>query len=645
MRKLFIVFAAIIAVLGAQAQRNCGSMEVLERLKTEDPSYAAKMGEIEEHTAEFVRNHQGSTEAVITIPVVIHLLYNTSVQNITDAQILSQMDVLNEDFRLLNADNVNTPSVFAGLKADCEINFVLAKRDPNGNATTGIIRKSTTVTSWSSNDYVKYSSRGGDDAWPAGSYLNIWVCNLGGGLLGYAQFPGGSAITDGVVVGYQYFGRTGTLSAPFNKGRTATHEVGHWLNLRHIWGDANCGNDLVDDTPTQQTSNYGCPTHPKVTCQNVNGDLFMNYMDYSDDACMYMFTAKQKLRMQAVLAAGGSRATLATSLGGTAPTGGTTCSAPNGLTSSNVANTTATLNWNSTGAASYNVQYKLATATTWTTASTTATSLALTGLTAGTSYQFQVQSVCTGGTTSAYSATVTFSTLSSTGCGVDAFESNNTAATANAVSVSATVAGVRNGLICPAGDIDWFKFNTLSTAKNIKVTLTNLPADYDIYLYRSTSTTKVLKSSVKTGTTSESLSLNNGTVGTYLVKVQGYNNATNASGQYTLTIQIGSATFRMNQDGTQQTISGSDEESLNNVNIYPNPANSMVNLEFNATQAGQAQIRFIDQMGRVAQTYYQTTTAGNNLMNLDINAVPAGVYFVQMISNEQTITKRLVISH
>ena len=152
MKKLFIVFAAIIAVLGAQAQRNCGSMEVLERLKTQDPTYAAKMGEIEEHTAEFVRNHQGSTEAVINIPVVIHVLYNTAVQNITDAQILSQIAVLNEDFRLLNADNVNTPSVFAGLKADCEINFVLAKRDPNGNATTGIIRKSTTVTSWSSND-------------------------------------------------------------------------------------------------------------------------------------------------------------------------------------------------------------------------------------------------------------------------------------------------------------------------------------------------------------------------------------------------------------------------------------------------------------------------------------------------------------
>jgi hypothetical protein len=228
---------------------------------------------------------------------------------------------------------------------------------------------------------------------------------------------------------------------------------------------------------------------------------------------------------------------------------------------------------------------------------------------------------------------------------VDAYESNNTAATAKAVTVSSTVAGTRNGLICPAGDLDWFSFTNTSAAKNIKVTLTNLPADYDIYLYKSTNTTTSVMSSINTGTTSESIAYNKGTVGTYLVKVQGYNNATNASGQYTLTIQIGSTTFRMNQDGTQQTISGSTEESLSNVNIYPNPANSMVNLEFNATQSGQAQIRFIDQMGRVAQTYYQTTTAGNNLMNLDINSVPAGVYFVQMISNEQTITKRLVISH
>ena len=202
---------------------------------------------------------------MITIPVVVHVLYNNAIQNISDAQVNSQIDVLNEDFRKLNLDISNLPNVFSALAADCQIQFCLAKRDPNGNATNGIVRKSTTITSFSSNDNIKRSANGGSDPWNTSQYLNIWSGNLGGGLLGYAQFPGGAAATDGVVLLYNTVGRVGTLMAPYNKGRTATHEVGHWLNLRHIWGDANCGSDLVNDTPTQQTSNFGCPTFPRVT--------------------------------------------------------------------------------------------------------------------------------------------------------------------------------------------------------------------------------------------------------------------------------------------------------------------------------------------------------------------------------------------
>ncbi|RYF77048.1 MAG: zinc metalloprotease, partial [Cytophagaceae bacterium] len=140
--------------------------------------------------------------------------------------------------------------------------------------------------------------------------LNIWICNIGGGILGYAQFPGGSAATDGVVIGPQYFGNTGYVAAPYDKGRTATHEIGHWLNLRHIWGDASCGNDLVADTPTQQTANYGCPSFPHVTCGNgANGDMYMNYMDYTNDPCMYMFTNGQTTRSRALFASDGVRNT------------------------------------------------------------------------------------------------------------------------------------------------------------------------------------------------------------------------------------------------------------------------------------------------------------------------------------------------
>jgi len=187
------------------------------------------------------------------------------------------------------------PAAFSGITADVQIEFCLAQRTPAGLSTNGIVRKSTTVTSFSSNDNVKRTANGGDDAWDATKYLNIWVCNLGGGLLGYAQFPGGAVSTDGVVINHTAFGNTGTATAPYGLGRTATHEVGHWLNLRHIWGDASCGSDLVSDTPTQQTSNYGCPTYPRVTCSNgPAGDMFMNYMDYTNDACMYAFTNGQK---------------------------------------------------------------------------------------------------------------------------------------------------------------------------------------------------------------------------------------------------------------------------------------------------------------------------------------------------------------
>ena len=152
---------------------------------------------------------------------------------------------------------------------------------------------------------MKSSRRGGVDPWPTDRYLNMWVCNLGEGLLGYAQFPGGPAKTDGVVVLYSAFGSRGTVRAPFDQGRTTTHEIGHYLGLRHIWGDRNdcSGNDFVADTPPARQANMGKPRFPNITCNNgPNGDMFMNYMDYVDDAAMFMFTAGQVARMNATLA-------------------------------------------------------------------------------------------------------------------------------------------------------------------------------------------------------------------------------------------------------------------------------------------------------------------------------------------------------
>ncbi len=286
--------------------RNCGTMEEHERLLRSDPDYATARNESETRAWEFAMGARaGERTGVTVIPVVVHVVWNTNAQNISDAQINSQIAILNRDFRKTNADVSGTPNVFKPLCADARIEFALATTDPSGNATSGIVRKKTTKTSFSQNNGVKASSSGGSNPWPTADYLNIWVCQLSGGLLGYAQFPGGPVATDGVVIRTTAFGDTGTAAPPFNLGRTATHEIGHWLNLRHIWGDdgTGCsGSDFVADTPNCGGANVGMPSFPHVSCSNgPNGDLFMNYMDYTDDAGMYMFTNGQVNRMQACL--------------------------------------------------------------------------------------------------------------------------------------------------------------------------------------------------------------------------------------------------------------------------------------------------------------------------------------------------------
>ena len=233
---------------------------------------------------------------VIDIPVVVHVIYSNSNENISDQQINSQINVLNEDFNASNNDRNQVPSEFAGLVADTDFNFILDQ----------VIRVSSSRTSWGTRDEMKFSTNGGSDAIDPSNKLNIWVCNIGGGILGYAQFPGGNASTDGVVISPQYFGTTGFVSAPFDQGRTATHEVGHWANLRHIWGDGRCRqDDFVADTPSSDGPNYGCPSYPTVNCRS--NDMTMNYMDYTNDACMYMFSEGQKARMRAIFAPGGPR--------------------------------------------------------------------------------------------------------------------------------------------------------------------------------------------------------------------------------------------------------------------------------------------------------------------------------------------------
>lgn len=293
-------------------RRSCGSTINYHRLLEIHPEFRRRQVALELFTARTRLLGGARREAgPARVQVVVHVVFNAPEENISDAQIQSQITVLNADYRATNTDRPRVPSVWAGLVADANVEFELATEDPDGNPTDGITRTQTHQTSFGVDDEVKSAATGGVDAWPTDRYINIWVCNLGGGLLGYAQFPGGPADTDGVVILHSAFGTVGTAAAPFNLGRTTTHELGHFFNLFHIWGDTNdcSGSDQVADTPPAQLPNYNKPTFPHVSCNNApNGDMFMNYMDYVDDDSMFMFTLGQVDRIAATLV--GPRASL-----------------------------------------------------------------------------------------------------------------------------------------------------------------------------------------------------------------------------------------------------------------------------------------------------------------------------------------------
>lgn len=331
MKKIIILLGCfIVLVLHTNAQQRMStSGNHLEKKFTHRTCGSGVMGnDYEKWLQPLIKmqeqNSNKGAAVVYNIPVVFHVIHNGAAVgtglNISDAQILSQLQVLNEDYRKLNADTASIPSAFTGVSADCEINFCLAQTNPQGGATTGInrINYSTfgTTTPPFQKSFIDATIKPAT-IWNTNNYLNIWVVpNYRDGafdILGHATFPAGSglsglsapfgtATTDGIVLWYRACGRVGNLDPTYNKGRTATHEVGHWLGLRHIWGDATCGNDFCADTPTQQTANYGCPSFPQVTCSNgPNGDMHMNFMDYTNDPCMYMFTTNQKARVQTVM--------------------------------------------------------------------------------------------------------------------------------------------------------------------------------------------------------------------------------------------------------------------------------------------------------------------------------------------------------
>jgi len=309
MKKILVGIFCLIFANAGQAQVNkCYSDEYLaERVGNSEVHQLEVQNLYDKAAARLAQGNSSKTQLpLITIPVVVHVVYNSGADNLSLARVQSQLDVLNEDYRRTNADASQTPSVFSGLAVDSEIEFCLASVDPNGDPTDGIVRVQTATNQFDvSSNAIKYASQGGSNGWDRDQYLNIWVGRLQGGILGYATFPTNafSAAEDGVVIGTPYFGRGfAGISTQYSEGRTCTHEVGHWLGLRHIWGDGACGqDDNISDTPNADDPYYNCPSLGASSTSCGSQDMYMNYMDYVDDDCMNMFTSGQKAVMQSTM--------------------------------------------------------------------------------------------------------------------------------------------------------------------------------------------------------------------------------------------------------------------------------------------------------------------------------------------------------
>ena len=310
--------AFFVFTVPAAAQEKCGTPRHEQLYGQATAEFEAWLAQVQKAQALHGARHE---DEVVTLPVVVHVVHSSSESNISVEQIQSQIDVLNRDFRRLS-DLGSTPANFQNLAADVQIEFALARRDPEGLPTTGIVRVEADQFSFPFEDDIRLKNH---SYWPAEDYINIWVAPLSGGLIGWAQFPlsnepgledsQGNPKTDGIVVDYRYFGDQGNV-VPASRGRTATHELGHFFGLRHIWGDGDCGiDDYIDDTPSQESANYQCDR--RETCGSE--DMIQNFMDYTADRCMSMFTLQQKARMRTILSQSPRRYSLLSSKGTQAP--------------------------------------------------------------------------------------------------------------------------------------------------------------------------------------------------------------------------------------------------------------------------------------------------------------------------------------
>lgn len=634
------------AAVHAQAtQRTCAAHTHYLQQIAEDADFEANSAAIEAYTYRFERTPSVHSRSAITIPVVVHIVWRNLNENIPTVQIESQIAQLNRDFNLENSEATQIPSEFQALAANCNIRFCLAKRDPQGNATDGIQRIFTTKPNFTTNNDVKRSTQGGSDAWNTAHYLNIWVCSLVDGSLGYAQFPGGQAATDGVVIDYRYFGTQNTFP-PFNLGRTATHEVGHWLNLQHIWGDALCGDDRVSDTPPHQSANYGCPTVARInnTCAQNTREMTMNFMDYTSDACMYMFTNGQKMRMLALFAAGGARASMLESQGAIAPP--TPCFLPTNVIVSNVNNTSVQVQFDrAQNAQNYRVEYKKNADTVWTIAGINASNtFIINNLSAATKYNLRFKSLCSN-SESSYGDIKNFNTQSSTmlqntppSVCLDTFESNNTLRTAKKIDIDRPIYAQLGWL----GDRDFFYFST-PDARDIFVALGQLPADYDMRIYNKQG--KIVAFSENLDKINEQIRLKTNRNDTFYVEIYGYNGAYKAAACYSLSV---TNVYAQEQISPKSLKNAGENSRALAFDISPNPSSEgFTRLAFQPEYDFEATVSITNLSGQIVLNTRYEVSKMQKFIEIALPDLPEGVYIVLVKDHKMNISghKKLLVTH
>lgn len=348
MKKIITVFSifyftiALVNISVAQHTEKCGYNHLIEYQNQKSPGYKAQVEAIYNNLVAKANSKQNQNSKITyTIPVVFHVVWNSSnpSENLHDSVLLEQIAVLNEDYSRTNADAANTRTEFLPIVGNADIQFALACRDTNGNFTSGIVRVETDSTfgggflpDMASIGKIQRTAQGGSDAWRPSEYLNIWVGDINGGaaspsLLGVATPPAGLAnwpansvppeLEDGAIIQYNAFGRNNPVATSITviNGRTVTHEVGHYLGVRHtaentfggLFGSICGDDDGLTDTPTCDQSAQGCDMSRNSCVDAIAGttgdvpDMVENYMDYSDQDCQNSFTVGQTLIMQDII--------------------------------------------------------------------------------------------------------------------------------------------------------------------------------------------------------------------------------------------------------------------------------------------------------------------------------------------------------